>query len=147
MKGQEHLLISLENRHAANILAGTKRIELRRRRMHVNEGDLVWLYVKKPVAAVVGCAVVGQCTTDKPAALWKQYGSVSGLMRAEFMSYLNGTVEAFAMGIRDARPIKRAVSLADLRGVLPDFHPPQFYCWLDSVPAVRKLLTSRSRTS
>jgi len=115
MKDQRHLLISLESRHAANILAGTKHIELRRRRMHVNEGDLVWLYVKKPVAAVVGCAVVGQCTTDKPAALWKQFGSVSGLMRSEFMTYLDGTAEAFAMGIRDPKPIKRPVSLADLR--------------------------------
>ncbi|BFG72110.1 hypothetical protein PTKU46_01430 [Paraburkholderia terrae] len=145
MKDQGHLLISLESRHATNILAGTKHIELRRRRMHVNEGDLVWLYVKKPVAAVVGCAVVGQCTTDKPAALWKQFGSVSGLLRSEFMSYLEGAAEAFAMGIRDAKPIKRPVSLADLRNALPGFHPPQFYCKLDSAPTLRKLLTSRSK--
>ncbi|SAL80836.1 hypothetical protein AWB68_05954 [Caballeronia choica] len=146
MTTQEHLLISLENRHAANILAGTKHVELRRRKMHVNEGDLVWFYVKKPVAAVVGCAVVGKCTVDEPAALWKQFGSVSGLVRSEFMGYLDGATQAFAMGVQDPRPIKRPVSLADLRGALPDFHPPQFYCRLNAATALRRLLTSRSKS-
>ncbi|PMS12224.1 ASCH domain-containing protein [Trinickia caryophylli] len=145
MRGRGHLLISLESRHAENILAGKKRVELRRRRMHVSEGDIVWLYVKSPVAAVVGCAVVGQCMTDGPAALWKHCGDISGLVRSEFMSYFNGVTEAFAMGVRDPKSIERPVSLVDLRKVLPKFHPPQFYCWLDSASALRKLLVVRSR--
>lgn len=145
MKGRQHLLISLESRHAENILAGTKSVELRRRRMHVNEGDLVWLYVKTPVAAVVGCAVVGQCVSDGPAALWTRYGSVSGLIRSDFMSYFEGVTEAFAMGVCNPRQMNRPVSLADLRKAFPNFHPPQFYCWLHSTSALRKLLVARSR--
>ena len=145
MRGRGHLLISLESRHAENILAGRKCVELRRRRMHVSEGDIVWLYVKSPVAAVVGCAVVGQCTTDGPAALWKRYGNISGLIRSEFMSYFNGVSEAFAMGVQSPKSIERPVSLVDLRKALPRFHPPQFYCWLDPASALRKLLVVRSR--
>jgi hypothetical protein len=35
MIGDEHILISLEPRHAENILAGRKTVELRRRPMNV----------------------------------------------------------------------------------------------------------------
>jgi predicted transcriptional regulator len=41
MNDSKHLLISLEERHAVNIFAGTKRVELRRREMHVEPGSTV----------------------------------------------------------------------------------------------------------
>lgn len=145
MKNQEHLLISLEERHADNILAGTKNVELRRRTMHVNEGDFVWLYVKKPIGAVVGYAVVGECTTGAPASVWRRFGSVSGLMKSEFMSYFNGAAAAFALGVDAPKALMRPVALADLRGASPGFHPPQFYCRLDSGSVLRDLLTRSSK--
>jgi predicted transcriptional regulator len=114
--------------------------------MHVNEGDLVWLYVKKPVGAVVGYAVIDACVQSAPASVWKQFGSVSGILKSEFSSYFDGATSAFAMQLDAPKALDHPVELDDLRATLPYFHPPQFYCRLASDSALRDLLTERSRS-
>lgn len=145
MNDRKHLLISLENRHAVNILSGVKQVELRRRTMHVSEGDIVWLYAKKPVGAVVGYAVVGRCTTTTPAAAWRRFGKVSGLFKAEFMAYFSGLTSAFVLGVRAPKTLRYPISLSALRGAAPTFQPPQFYCHLDANSALGELLTCQSK--
>lgn len=137
MQPTEHVLISLDERHAANILAGTKQVELRRRTMHVEPGSTVWLYVKKPVGAVVGFATVGTTYAAAPSAVWRKYGSVSGLSKSEFMSYFDGAVVASAMSLSRSKKLKKPVSLDSLREAMPGFHPPQFYCRLKTDSSIK----------
>jgi predicted transcriptional regulator len=132
MRPTQHVLISLEERYAKNILAGTKQVELRRRTMHVEPGSTVWLYVKKPVGAVVGFAIVGTTYSGAPNTVWRKYGAVSGLSKAEFMNYFEGAVVASAMALSGSKKLKTPVTLDALRIVIPGFHPPQFYCRLDN---------------
>jgi predicted transcriptional regulator len=145
MKDRAHLLISLENRHAANILLGLKSVELRRRTMHVNDGDVVWFYVKKPIAAVIGYAIVGSRFTGSPQSIWRQFGGVSGLAKTEFTNYFKGAEVAFALEVKSPKTLKRAVSLTRLRETQPSFHPPQFYCRLAAGSALRSLFIRRSK--
>ncbi|TQJ97136.1 transcriptional regulator [Achromobacter sp. SLBN-14] len=122
------MLISLDKRHATNILAGTKQVELRRRTMHVEPGSTIWFYVKKPVGAVVGFATVGTTYSAAPSTVWRKYGPVSGLSKSEFMSYFDGAVVASAMALSGSKKLKIPVTLDALRAAMPGFHPPQFYC-------------------
>lgn len=142
MQSPKHVLISLEERHAVNILAGAKQVELRRRTMHVEPGTTVWFYVKKPVGAVVGSATVGTSYSAAPSTVWRKYGAVSGLSRSEFMSYFDGSVVASAMALSAPRKLKTPITLDAMRAVAPGFHPPQFYCRLDA-DALTDLLTGR----
>jgi predicted transcriptional regulator len=142
MQSTQHVLISLEERHAANILAGTKQVELRRRRMHVEPGSTVWFYVKKPVGAVVGFATVGTTYCAAPRTVWRKYGSVSGLSRSEFMSYFDGSAVASAMALSSPKKLKAVITLDALRVAVPSFHPPQFYCRLNADSSI-KLLRGR----
>jgi hypothetical protein len=48
----DQILVSLEPRHAENILEGRKRVELRRRTMSVTIGSTVWMYAKLPVGSI-----------------------------------------------------------------------------------------------
>lgn len=144
MNKRTHLLISLEPRHATSILAGTKSVELRRRTMRINTGDLVWLYAKKPIGAVVGYAVVSTCVESAPSSVWRQYGSVSGILKTEFATYFDGAASAFAVELSSPKTLRHPVNLDDLRTTIPDFHPPQFYCRLTSKSALQNLLTERS---
>jgi predicted transcriptional regulator len=137
MQSTKHVLISLEERHATNILAGTKQVELRRRTMHVEPGSTVWLYVKKPVGAVVGFATVGATYSAAPSMVWRKYGAVSGLSRSEFISYFDGSVVASAMALSDSTKLKIPVTLDALRAAIPGFHPPQFYCRLDTDSSIK----------
>ncbi|QTX19740.1 transcriptional regulator [Comamonas aquatica] len=142
MQSNQHVLISLDERHANNILAGTKQVELRRRTMHVEPGSTVWFYVKKPVGAVVGFATVGTIYSAAPSTVWRKYRSVSGLAKSEFMSYFDGVAVASAMALSGAKKLKKPITLEALRTVMPGFHPPQFYCRLDvNSPVRRRLLT------
>lgn len=137
MQPNEHVLISLDERHAVNILAGTKQVELRRRTMHVAPGSTVWLYVKKPVGAVVGFATVGATYVAAPSTVWRKYGPVSGLSKSQFLSYFDGSVVASVMTLSEAKKLKNPVTLDALRAVMPGFHPPQFYCRLNTDSSIK----------
>lgn len=139
MLSTQHVLISLEERHAANILAGTKQVELRRRTMHVEPGSMVWFYVKKPVGAVVGFATVETTYTAAPSTVWRKYGAVSGLSRSEFMRYFHGSVVASAMTLSGPKKLTTPVTLDALRAAVPGFHPPQFYCRLNADSSIKLL--------
>ncbi|QHE88570.1 transcriptional regulator [Hydrogenophaga sp. BPS33] len=141
MQPTQHVLISLDERHATNILVGTKQVELRRRTMHVEPGSTVWLYVKKPVGAVVGFATVGKTYSAAPSTVWRKYGPVSGLSKSEFMNYFDGTVVATAMALSGSRKLKAPITLDALRAAMPGFHPPQFYCRLKTDSSIKLRLS------
>lgn len=144
MQSNQHVLISLEERHATNILAGTKKVELRRRTMHIEPGSIVWLYVKKPVGAVVGFATVGTTYLAAPSTVWRKYGAVSGLSKPEFISYFDEAAVASAMTVSDAKKLKKPITLESLRMSVPTFHPPQFFCKLGPTSPILQCL-SRAR--
>lgn len=138
MTSCEHILISLEKRHAENILCGRKHIELRRRRMIVADGTTVWIYVKAPIGGIVGCVQVSGSHTLAPTTLWKRFAAISGLTRKEFFAYFSGVSKGFALALRDPKRCRCVVSLADLRAAVDGFHPPQFFLRLtENSPLLR----------
>ncbi len=127
MNNNEHILISLAPRHAENIFAGRKQIELRRRTMHVSPGTIVWVYVTLPVGSIVGRVKITAVHRGAPAALWEQFGLVSGLSKTEFLAYLAGVDEGVVLALEDARHLRSPLSLAAIRQIAVGFNPPQFF--------------------
>lgn len=127
MEPPEHVLISLEARHAENILAGIKHVELRRRAMNVKAGTVVWIYVKLPVGRVVGSAKVSASHSLAPATLWRRFANVCGITRREFFQYFDGRTKGFALGLQDPQRLTGSVSLTELREASAGFQPPQFF--------------------
>lgn len=136
----QHVLISLEEKHAENIFSGKKHVELRRRAMGVPSGTLVWIYVKKPLGAVVGYACVVDCHSFSPAVLWKKFSEVSGLTQQEFFEYFQGVSKGFALELADVQRLHKPVSLGSLRKVAGGFHPPQFFMRLHAEGQVLRAL-------
>lgn len=145
MNDNEHLLISLEERHALNIFAGTKRVELRRREMRVEPGATIWMYVKLPVGCVTGCAIVDKTHAMSPAQLWRRFATCSGLERAEFFNYFEGVSSAFALELKDARVLSSPISLAALRKASRGFQPPQFFSRIEAGGSLLKAMTAGNR--
>lgn len=143
----EHILISLEERHAENIFTGHKQIELRRRTMNVNVGAVVWIYVKSPVGSVVGRARVSALCVSSPFILWRQFSAVSGLSRSEFFRYFNGVQKGIALVLEDAERLSVSTSLEKLRRASAGFHPPQFFMRLGDGCAVLRALESTTEMS
>jgi predicted transcriptional regulator len=126
----EHILISLEARHAENIFSGRKQVELRRRSMNITPGTTVWIYVKLPIGSVIGRVKVVGIHESSPTTLWRRFGSVSGLSRNEFFEYFKGVAEGVALVLENAQRLQCAVSLESLRKISYGFHPPQFFARL-----------------
>lgn len=143
MDSTEHILISLDGRHAEGILSGQKHIELRRRAMNVNVGTTVWIYAKLPVGSVIGKAKVSGFHTLAPSTLWRRFSAVSGLTRGEFFDYLEGVSKGFVLALEGAERMPAPAPLEALRCVSSDFQPPQFFMRLEQGSALLKALESR----
>lgn len=127
MARNKHIIISLEARHANNIFEGCKRVELRRRKMHVEPGSTALVYVKLPVGSIVGCVTIASVHASSPTELWREYGAVSGLCRAEFFEYFRGAANPVALILEGARRYRSALSLKEIRRISNGFQPPQFF--------------------
>lgn len=123
----DHILISLEPRHAENILEGRKRVELRRRAMKVSVGSTMWIYAKLPVGSIIGRAIITAVHVLSPAMLWRRFGSVSGISRGEFFDYFADRDEGIALELSDCRRLVHAFDLQSLRRFHRGFQPPQFF--------------------
>lgn len=132
MSNGENILISLDLRHAENILSGVKQVELRRRPMRVECGTTVWMYVKIPVGSLVGSATVKNVIRSSPNTLWRRVGAISGLSRDEFFEYFEGADEGVALMLENVEKFNVGISLRELREVEKGFQPPQFFIRLDS---------------
>src|SRR5882757_4574645 len=130
MSDDEHILISVEPRHAENILAGRKTVELRRRPMHVKVGAIVWIYAKRPVGSIVGCAKVRDIHLLAPQALWRRFCNDCCIPRSEFFAYFEGVTQATALELSGCKRLGASLSLESLRGFSAGFQPPQFFARL-----------------
>lgn len=131
MANSKHILISLAPRHAKNIFDGVKHIELRRRPMNVEPGTIVWIYVTLPVGVLMGRAKIAALHIASPCSLWRQFGSVSGLAKSEFLDYLDGLEQGLVLTLEDAKTLQEPLSLQDLRDISDRFNPPQFFIRID----------------
>lgn len=145
MVSNENILISLESRHAKNIFDGNKKVELRRRTMHIAPGTSVWIYEKLPVGSVTGKATVAAIHMDTPTKLWNDFGAVSGLTKAEFFNYFHDIKEGCALVLEHATTLKQPISLSYLRKAVVGFQPPQFFVRLADTNAVLLALRATPR--
>lgn len=146
MNEAAHALISLEERFAESILNGIKLVELRRRPMRLSVGTTIWMYVKVPIGKVVGCAQVRSLHALAPQTLWRRYGDVSGLKRAEFFDYFSGVERGFVLVLGNPARLPSPFPLERLRSLNDGFQPPQFFQHLPSDGALVSAFTDEAET-
>jgi predicted transcriptional regulator len=78
------------------------------------------------VKKIVGSFAVKTIFEDDPKSLWSKFGDFSGLNEHEFFDYFNGIKKGFAIEIKDVQTF----SPFNPKAVIPNFHPPQSYCYL-----------------
>jgi len=121
------ILISVEHRHTTNMLAGKKTVELRKRAVRVPPGSRVWVYSKIPKGVVEAVGIIEQVVCASPNQIWRQYGSETGISKAEFDEYFAGADLAYAIVFEKIEGLKPILSLERIRKKLSSFQPPQFF--------------------
>lgn len=115
------VLMSIHPEHAEAIFAGTKTVELRRRRPSFGAGTRVLVYATSPTQQVDGVFEVGGVIEGAPAALWRAVKARAGVDRATFDGYFDGCDVAYAIEVVQPRRIEPHA--------LP-IRPPQSYQFL-----------------
>jgi predicted transcriptional regulator len=84
----------------------------------------LWIYATKPIAAIVGTALVADVARGAPADIWSAYRSEVGVDEQQFYEYYQDAKEAVAIELSDVRRCA-PISIQQLRTLLAGFHPPQ----------------------
>ncbi len=121
------ILISVEERHASNMLAGNKSVELRRKPLNICSGTRVWIYSKLPRGQIQALAIVDEVIAGTPRKVWARYGAQSGITKKEFDAYFEDIKICYAIILQKVKPVAPILKLESIRNKISHFHPPQFF--------------------
>lgn len=110
---QRVALMAIQPRFAQAILAGSKRVEFRKRRL-ASDIDTVLIYESAPTQRIVGRFTIDHTVVADPAALWRQFGAVGGIPREEFMEYYASHASGVGFVVGDAQRYYRPIALREL---------------------------------
>jgi predicted transcriptional regulator len=117
-------IISIRPTFTEAILSGRKTVELRRRIPPVEVGARLWIYATRPVAAIVGIAIIDTIFRGTPQAVWETYSDRIAINRVDFDRYFEGTREAIGIRLSKIRRMQ-PIGIEQLRAWKEGFHPPQ----------------------
>lgn len=129
-----HALMSIRPEYAERILAGTKRIEFRKRPLASDITDVI-VYATTPVRAIVGAFRLAGQETRPPRDLWAEYASVAGIAHDPFFEYYAGRGLATGILVGDVFAPSKPLALASV-GLL---RPPQSFQYLTHAAGLRVL--------
>lgn len=122
----KNAIVSLDGRHVDSILSGKKKVELRRRRLHLSHGDTLWIYRKMPCRILVAKVSVKRLDEGSPTSLWERHKRHCGISRRELYAYFSGVKTGYAIVLGNLEILPKPISLDQLREKEKGFHPPQF---------------------
>lgn len=120
-------ILSIKPIYAKQILAGTKKVEFRKRSFK-EKVRRVYIYASVPVKQIVGYFTFTEIDEDTPANLWEKYKDVGGIAKEDFFSYYANNERGCAFVIKTVTSFKQGKNPTEF---IDDFVPPQSYVYLD----------------
>jgi predicted transcriptional regulator len=121
------VLLSIRPPHVANIIAGVKTFEFRRKVFARSDVRTVLIYCTKPVGKLVGEFDIADILRDKPDRLWRRTRRGSGISKQYFDNYFTGLDQGFAIKIGEVRVFAEHIHPTML---IKNFTPPQSYRYI-----------------
>jgi predicted transcriptional regulator len=131
------LLLSIKPKYAKQIFEyQTKKVELRRVRTRLREGDIVIVYVSSPQKIFVGsfevdCVIQEKASVQEIKNFWHLVKDQAGIERKEFYSYYRGASLVVGIFFRNVQAFSQPVELERLQKKLSYLRPPQSYRYLN----------------
>jgi len=136
----KHAIISIHPEHVAAIISGSKKVEIRNRRVLLQPKSHLWIYSTLPVGAIEIVTEVAGTYHSSPTRAWANFERSIGLTRSEYRAYVNGSDLVSVIRLRKVMRLSKPLLLTDLRRSDRRFHPPQFFKSLDEDEAIYRLL-------
>ncbi|MCK1298143.1 hypothetical protein IVB33_05435 [Bradyrhizobium sp. 24] len=123
------VLLSIRPVHVANILAGTKTFEFRRKIFARKDIKRALIYCTKPVGRFVGEFEIADILCDRPDKLWRKTRSGSGISKQFFDNYFEGRDQGYALRIGRVEAFSKQLIPNE---VMDGFCPPQSFMYVSS---------------
>ncbi len=138
LPARRDVVFSIKPDYCDKIVSGAKTVELRRRfPMSVPEGTTALIYATSPTRALLGIAEIGEVHRCAPEEIWQTFAERACITRKDFDSYFDGVERGYAIELKRARPLRRALQLSELRDRF-NFEPPQSFLY--ATPQMREAL-------
>lgn len=125
------LMLSIKQEYANMIFEGDKQVELRRvRPRHLENGDLILVYVTSPEQALVGVLEVEKVIEMSLDELWKTVKDKAGITHETFTKYYRNSATGFGIFLKNRFSFESPIKLEQLRKEWSNFRPPQCYYYL-----------------
>lgn len=122
------VLISVHPFYAAEIAAGRKRVEFRRRWSN-QPTDVLVVYATSPIQAIIAVVEVAEVRRTSSSQLWEICKSLGGaISRARLREYMHGLDQGVALLLGGLVLPKRSIRPQEVFG--SNFVPPQSYRYL-----------------
>jgi predicted transcriptional regulator len=124
MQDKKIKALSIKQIYAERIIAGTKKIELRKRSIGMGLGDLVLLYETSPNSVIRGGFIAGNTISLSPAEMWNQYHQIMGVDKGFYDDYFKDREFAYGTLIQKSFSFT-TLSLEQIQRRCLGFVPPQ----------------------
>ncbi|MGK7921347.1 MAG: DUF3850 domain-containing protein [Trichodesmium sp.] len=116
--------LSIKRIYAERIVSGTKTIELRKRPMGMELGDLILLYETAPDSMIRGGFIADETIRLPVSKMWSEYHSVMGVEKEFYDSYFDNREFAYGTLIYQSFAFP-SLPLEQINQLCPGFVPPQ----------------------
>jgi len=122
-------LMSIKPQYARMIFAGVKKYELRKvsGAPLIAEGSTIVVYVSGGVKGIVGEFRAGRVFKSVPEKIWGLVYRPGTGIREDAWAYIRGAKQAIAIEVKEAVMYERAITLDEIRRILPGWMPPFSY--------------------
>ncbi|MFZ1903000.1 MAG: hypothetical protein ACLPF1_10070 [Methanoregula sp.] len=125
------VLLSIKPKYVRSIIEGEKRYEFRKAIFKDRSVNRIFIYSSAPVKKIVAVFEIGTILEDHPDILWDRVRDYAGIDDSEFFTYFAGRSKGYAIGIENLQELDEPI---DPKEAIPEFVPPQSYCYLDGLP-------------
>lgn len=136
------LLMSVRPKFARAIMAGDKKVEIRRSFSNRWVDQRLCIYSSSPDRCLLGEATIMSVVTGHPEEIWSSYSTQLSCSRGEFDSYAQGRSKLAAIILGHVIKYQRPVPLADIRALNEGhFSPPQSHRKVDEKDQFQSVLS------
>jgi predicted transcriptional regulator len=124
MQAKHIKALSVKRIYAERIVSGAKTIELRKRPIGMELGDLILLYETVPDSIIKGGFIADRTICLPVAKMWEKYSPVMGVEKEFYDSYFENCESAYGTLVYQSFHF-RGLSLAQIHKLCHGFVPPQ----------------------
>jgi predicted transcriptional regulator len=157
MQGKYIKALSIKRIYAERIIDGSKKIELRKRSIGIELGDLILLYETAPDSMIKGGFIADKTLCLPVAQMWSKYHRILGVDKEFYDIYFENCEFAYGTFIYQSFSFS-LISLKEITELCPNFIPPQatinwrnnWYVhseWIDALNKGRNQLMQEGRLS